>query len=200
MNDRSPYSLVTRDPEKGEPSLNDEERVKRLVFGGATFVFVASICGLGFVWLQVNIDDSLTAEAPNVIGQIAKYQVQAYAAGRTEPVHHGVVGPSLCKSAPHPVPKSVGEVKGHSYQSYPGEWQEGAEDEGFRCLRFEIAEPQTNQYYFASTGPQGSFTVTAHGDRDGDGVTSTFSLSGRVDPTRRGVILDTSIHEVRPKE
>lgn len=196
MDDRSPYPLVTRDPEKGEPSLNGDEWVKRLAYGGGTLVALVSLLGYGYIWVVTTLDGPLTGEASNTIGQIAKLQVEAYAAGTGR-----VGGPSLCKSAPHPVPKTFEELKGRKHTPWPNEWYDGSqEDEGFRCLQTEMTEPQYYQYDFASTGPQGSFTATARGDLDGDGVRSEFSLSGRVDPTRRGVILDTSIHKVRPKE
>lgn len=196
MDDRSPYPFVTRDPEKGEPTRHSEEWVKTLAYGGGTVVFLVSLFGFGFICLQMFLDVPKTAEATNTIGQITKLQVEAYAAGRAE----GAGGPSLCKSAPHPVPQTVGEVKGHYYTSLSNEWQDGAEDEGFRCLRFEMTEPQWFQYDFVSTGPQGSFTATAHGDRDGDGVTSTVSLSGTVDPVLQKVRLATSIDQVHPRE
>lgn len=200
MDDRSPYPFVTRDLEKGEPTLGDE-RVKMLAYAGGTLVFLVSLFGFGFVCLQMYLDVPKTAEATNTIGQISKLQVEAYAAGRAaDPAANRAGAPSLCKSAPHPVPTTVGQVKGHYYTSLADEWQDGAEDEGFRCLRFEMTEPQWFQYDFVSTGPQGSFTATAHGDRDGDGVTSTLSLRGTVDPTHRRVELAPSIDQLRPAE
>jgi hypothetical protein len=80
------------------------------------------------------------------------------------------------------------------------EWTEGEPDQGFRCLRFQMDEPNHYQYDYASTGPEGRFTATARGDLDGDGETSEYVQDGAVDPTRHTVLLAPSLRIRAPKE
>ncbi|HEY1954307.1 MAG TPA: hypothetical protein VGH28_01815 [Polyangiaceae bacterium] len=86
---------------------------------------------------------------------------------------------ALCKSASSPVPASMSAVAGHKYMSNPAEWTSDPADTGFPCLGFEMMSPQYYQYDYKQTSPD-SFIAVAHGDLDGDGVTSEFSITGTV--------------------
>ncbi len=62
----------------------------------------------------------------------------------------------------------------------PGTWDHPT----WRLLDFHLDEPHAYSFAFESTnGAAGAhFEVVAHGDLDGDGNTSTFSITGDVSP------------------
>ncbi|HKY37385.1 MAG TPA: hypothetical protein VJN18_15690 [Polyangiaceae bacterium] len=71
----------------------------------------------------------------------------------------------------------------------PGTWNHPT----WRLLGFGLEVPHAYSFRFdAENGPEVSrFTATAHGDLDGDGVLSTFQISGTVRPAQppeRGVL------------
>jgi type IV pilus assembly protein PilA len=90
----------------------------------------------------------------------------------------------LCASATKSVPASAASIRGMKYQSAPGDWTVDAPDGGFACLRFMMDMPQYYQYSYARSGkgsaPGDSFTGTANGDLNGDGVLSTFQIRGAI--------------------
>jgi hypothetical protein len=196
MDDRSPYPFVTREPEAGETTLYGDAWVKTAAYAVGALAFLATLGTLSFVAFERYMEIGKTAEATNTIGQLSKLQVEVYEIGHEEPT----LGRSLCKSAPHAVPKSMADVKGHTYSSLDADWHDGAADQGFRCLRFEKVEPQWYRYDFSSTGPQGRFTALAAGDIDGDGVNSELSHDGYVDPDRRTIVLEPKLRLSRPDE
>ena len=55
----------------------------------------------------------------------------------------------------------------------------------WKCLKFSINEPQFYAYGYSSSGegPTASYTATAMGDLDGNGVNSEFVLTGGGSPT-----------------
>ena len=56
------------------------------------------------------------------------------------------------------------------------------DQDGWKCLKFQMADPQFYQYEVINNGAQGVaafFTATAHGDLDGNGTQSTFMVVGR---------------------
>jgi type IV pilus assembly protein PilA len=57
--------------------------------------------------------------------------------------------------------------------------------DGWTCLKFNVGEPQYYAYQHvsnSSTGTAASYTASAYGDLDGNGVQSTFELSGHGGP------------------
>lgn len=104
---------------------------------------------------------------------------------------------TLCPSATHPVPQDLRAVRGTKYPSTPADWSADGRKAGFACLRFSMPSPQYFQYSYASVSGS-SFTVQAHGDLDGDGVPSTFQLTGEVEGNK--VVLTPSIMETNPTE
>ncbi|MEI7891589.1 MAG: hypothetical protein WCI05_00775 [Myxococcales bacterium] len=130
-----------------------------------------------------------TAEARNVVGQIARDAKLAYEIERV-----GGRGKRLCGSA-LPVPSSPSSIGKGKYLSSPSDWS-GDKDNGWVCLKFTMDAPQYYQYLYEATAT--GFTVTAHGDLNGNGALSTFVMRGRVSGDQ--VVLDRSIEETNPEE
>ena len=92
---------------------------------------------------------------------------------------------------------------GAKYQSSNADWNvDGAGNSGFACLHFTIDEPQYFMYTYTVTGsskPGDSFTATANGDLDGNGVPSTFQLTGAINASYV-VNVAPNILEISPEE
>src|SRR5262249_39736823 len=81
---------------------------------------------------------------------------------------------------PDSAPLTPAEVpRGVRDDDPPGAWDHPT----WRALGFGFDHPHAFSFAFDSThGPSESqFRATAHGDLDGDGVTSTFEIQGRAD-------------------
>ena len=154
-----------------------------LVFGGlVVFIGIGSI--LAIYGVRKYIANAKTAEARSTLGQIAREAVAAY-----ERDGH------ICPSASAPVPAVVPHAA--KYQSAITDWEvDKASNAGFACLGFSLSMPQYYQYSYDETPT--SFKATARGDLDGDGVTSEFSIEGKL----VGGALDVAptILEVNPEE
>jgi type II secretory pathway pseudopilin PulG len=94
------------------------------------------------------------------------------------------------------VPANLEDIRGKRYQSTRDDWAGSP----WRELRFSMAQPQSYAYGFDSqgTGTNAFARVTAMGDLDGDGKTSTFRLLINVDATGDARI-DT-IEKIDPEE
>jgi hypothetical protein len=101
----------------------------------------------------------------------------------------------LCPSAPSAVPADAKSISGMKYQSAADEWSLGGNGVGFGCLGFELHEPQFFQYGYAAT--KTGFTVTAHGDLNGNGAVSTFELEGTIHGKE---VRLSQIRETNPRE
>jgi type IV pilus assembly protein PilA len=128
-----------------------------------------------------------TAEATSSLGRIANaaqttYEQEHMASSVMPQGGSTTLTRVLCKGASGTVPTSSSLVKGQKYQSSPSDWNvDYAGGSGFACLEFTMDDPQYYMYSYASPGtgnPGDSFTATANGDLNGDGVMSTFQLSG----------------------
>jgi hypothetical protein len=82
-------------------------------------------------------------------------------------------------------PSSVGLTpaqvpRGELVTDPPGTWS----DPSWRLLNFAIETPHAFSFAWSSSNAaeQSAYTATAHGDLDGDGVQSTFQISGSVRP------------------
>jgi Tfp pilus assembly protein PilE len=141
---------------------------------------VASLAVGGVAGVQRYMYDAQIAEPRNALFQIAEAASRAYQASTGPDGRH-----KLCTTSSY-VPADATAVRGESYQSSQVDWN-GAGDNalaGWRCLRFEIDQPQRFRYHYESAGgggPGASYVVTAEGDLDGDGTPSRFSLHGVVD-------------------
>jgi type IV pilus assembly protein PilA len=147
---------------------------------------------LGLYAVRRYLAQAKTAEARNSLGAISQGAVAAYekesTAGSilTGGSSSGYMR-SLCASASTTVPADPSAIRGKKYQSSPAEWNVDASQppvKGFACLRFGMEQPQYFMYGYTITGTGGadgdSFTGVANGDLNGDGVLSTFSITGRI--------------------
>jgi type IV pilus assembly protein PilA len=148
-----------------------------------------------------------TAEARNSLGAMAQEQAAAYERenGNTTVLAPGTSGGTsraLCASEPSMVPSTV--PAGKKYQSSAADWNAGQPtNAGFACIHFTLDQAQYYAYSFTSTGTAGaagdSFTGMANGDLNGDGVLSTFSLTGKISP-QFTLNIAPNIAEINPEE
>ena len=170
---------------------------------------VGVLAALAVYGVRKYLLNAKTAEARNSIGQMAKDAKTAYEREAMDttvlPVGgSAAVSNAICDSASASIPAAIGSVAGKKYQSNPTEWtvDQGASPiKGFACLKFSMSDPQYYMYSYTRTGGgQGSFTVQANGDLDGNTVASTFSLTGAVDPTSKVLLVAPNIAETNPEE
>ena len=104
---------------------------------------------------------------------------------------------SFCSSSSHPVPDEVARVANKKFATSDDDWRfDERTQSGFACLQWAFQGPQLYQYDYRSDGH--SFVVIARGDRDGDGVYSTFRLRGG---ERDGApFVDVAVERENPKE
>lgn len=133
-----------------------------------------------------------TAEARNSLGQISKDAITAYEKEAmsgtvlTQGTSTGILR-RVCDTQKTPVPSTKTGIQGKKYQpdTSPGkDWSSGAADNsGFSCLKFSMDQPHYYMYGYTAGSPGSgadTFTATANGDLNGDGVLSTFSIIGAV--------------------
>jgi hypothetical protein len=143
-----------------------------LVASVPLIAIVGLMATMGIYGTRRYIANSKSFEAMNALTQIGKDVTAAYESAQPH---------RLCPSASRAVPDSLAKVKGMKYQSAPGDWDvDKAAEAGFACFKFSMDQPQYFMYSYESSG--GSFTATAMGDLDGDGIPSVFSIAGFVDP------------------
>jgi type IV pilus assembly protein PilA len=155
------------------------------------------------------IASSKTTEARNAIGRMANAVVISYeddefgqTAMLTPGTSSGYVR-AMCNKASAPVPASIGSVQGKKFQSSLADWNvDAAGNSGFACLKFTIDQPQYYQYMYTTSGtvnPGDSFSAIANGDLNGDGVMSTFSLTGVINSSYV-INIAPNMLEVNPDE
>lgn len=137
---------------------------------------------LGVYGVRKYILNAKSAEARNGVAMIAKRAAEQY-----EETHR------VCPSASRAVPPVAAQIASRKYMSTTSEW-EG--DEGWACLRFAMTTPQYYQYRYEAT--ETGFRASAHGDLDGDGILSTFALTGQVVDGK--LVIAPSIDETNPEE
>jgi prepilin-type N-terminal cleavage/methylation domain-containing protein len=154
------------------------------------------------------VANSKTAEARNALGRLAnaaaiQYEHENMAGSTLAPGTSAGFSRTLCKSASASVPSSGAMVAGRKYQSSTADWStDYAGNSGFACLHFTIDQPQYYMYSYATSGSQAvgdKFTATANGDLDGDGVMSTFQLSGSINSSY-AINIAPNLTEVAPEE
>jgi type IV pilus assembly protein PilA len=151
------------------------------------------------------IANAKSAEARNSLGQIAK---DAATAVEREKGSQAIVAAgsqsslmrSFCSSAAN-VPTTV--PAGQKYQSAATDWNPaaGLGDTGWQCLKFSMDEPQYYMYGYTSTNTNaasGNFNAVANGDLNGNGVFSTFTVSGSA--FSGAVAISPNIQETNPEE
>ncbi|WP_437311090.1 hypothetical protein [Sorangium sp. So ce388] len=141
------------------------------------------------------IASAKAAEAKNTVLAMARSAAGAFerAAGAAGTQKSGPPSRALCKSAT-PVPAAVPPGIRYTPSSSPGkDFNQGDDASGWRCLRFGVEVPFHYQYdYRAGSGYKGparggpdpgkdGFEVSAEGDLDGDGETSLFTRTGKIE-------------------
>jgi len=156
---------------------------------------IGVLAALAIYGVRKYLTNAKTAEARTALGRMAKDAQSAFeketmsqnviALGESE-----LISRSLCVTAAL-VPLAVADISAGKYQSSPAEWN----GTGWSCLKFSMSDPQYFQYGYESTSDgtasdEGdTFTAIAHGDLDGDGVTSTFSFFGALQEDSGGLVL-----------
>lgn len=169
---------------------------------------VGVVAALGIYGTSRYIAAAKSAEARMTLGRMSKDAVAAYnreelQEGSTQLGKGAVPIHRLCASASRSVPSSIEAVRGRKYQSSPAEWTSDPPNAGFTCLKFALQDPQYYMYSYQSTpGPNGEFTATANGDLNGNGVASTFTLSGKLETSGNAsmLVISPRIVEVSPNE
>lgn len=192
-------------PPPPPPAKSNTGLIIGIVFGVlfAIGAGIAIISYLAISGVKKYTQSAKTSEAKNNIGAIARNAMYAYESEQpmNELVSEGatreVESHVLCKSA-KPVPTEI--PKGRKYQPSPQDFK-STRTEGWTCLRFEFFDPSYYQYDYRvgggykgpkrggpDPGPDG-FEASAEGDLDGDGTTSLFTITGKVDKVTRTVKL-----------
>jgi type IV pilus assembly protein PilA len=169
---------------------------------------VGILAVLAIYGVRKYLANAKTAEARNSLGQISKdqaaeYEKESMTSSVLSPGATAAVSRQLCYGPDGPVPAAA--PAGAKYQSQPSDWNVGATANpplGFACLKFTMDSPQYYSYSWAETGSSGitgdSFTATANGDLNGDGNSSTFSITGALNS---GVLnIAPNMLEVNPEE
>jgi type IV pilus assembly protein PilA len=176
------------------------------VAGGFALLIVGVLAVLAISGMRTYLVTAKKIEATSTLHEIALDAQSAFdrvpagspTATASEDKH------ALCPSASRSVPASIASVRGKKYMSTPADWTvDSASDAGFACLGFDMSAPQYYMYSYSSTPPGtavgNGFEARAEGDLDGDGMTSKFSLTGKIGPGGVIVIAPT-IAETNPKE
>ncbi len=175
-------------------------------------MIVVSIVGilavLAMYGVRKYIANSKTAEARNSLGRLAnaaviEYEHENMAGATLAPGTSAGFSRALCKGASLSVPSAASAIAGKKYQSSEADWGvDAAGNSGFACLHFTLDEPQYYMYSYATAGSSAvgdSFTASANGDLNGDGVMSTFSISGAING-QYVVNVAPNMVEVSPEE
>lgn len=129
------------------------------------------------------------AEARHTLGMMARAAVAAY---EREQADAKAGTHKLCKSAA-PVPTAVPRDTTYLPSGKPGQdFEQGDETSGWRCLKVSLVQPIRYQYEYRVGGNykgpkrggpdpgKDGFEVSAEGDLDGDGKTSLFTMTGKI--------------------
>ena len=144
---------------------------------------VGLVSAVGIHGVRKYLLSAKSAEARNVLGEIAKHHVYAWSSSPP--------GKRKLVSLP-PVPKVV--PHGNKYMSADSDWKAWAP------IHFSLADPQYFQYEVAASKDGKRADVIARGDLNGDGKTSLYKLALRVDPKDGAIHVAPEFEEVDPEE
>ena len=149
---------------------------------------VGILAVLAIYGVRKYLANAKTAEARNSLGQIAK---DAAAAVEREKGTEPIVAAGRDLAAPARLLRQRDAGSAGRRQRPPGRSTSRpratgvghARRRGWSCLKFSMDEPQYFEYEYTgvniSDPKNGGFTAYAHGDLNGDGVPSTFQVSGQ---------------------
>jgi hypothetical protein len=125
-----------------------------------------------FVWSSLGVER--THEGTRYL-RILFDSSGAYWGAEHRAVDGSILTPRFPRSAPlTPATTACRDGKFHKHQPTPDMWSHPT----WRALGFTIEDPFLYQYQYVSDGQR--FTARAIGDRDCDGVLSTFERVGRI--------------------
>ncbi len=167
------------------------------------FVSLAGILGaLGMYALGRYVRHAKTAEAVGSVQALAQAAAAYYnGSDASQPTGAPEAAARAMRHFPPPsrasVPADPRDVRGKRYQSAPADWSPSP----WRELHFSIPQPQSYAYSFDSsgTGAQAASTAIAHGDLDGDGMTSSYQLGVAPDDKLNAQVA-TQLERVNPEE
>jgi type IV pilus assembly protein PilA len=180
---------------------------------------VGILASLAIYGVRRYIANAKTADARNSLGQIGKsiqtvYEQESMSGAVLAAAAGAGINRALCGPATATVPAGIAQVTGQKYQSNQAaatDWNLNAATAptvpypagfGFACMKFGMSAPQYYMYNYVSPlafGNGASFTATANGDLNGDGIASTFTLLGAV-PADLNLYVAPSIGETLPDE
>jgi type IV pilus assembly protein PilA len=162
---------------------------------------VGILAVLAIYGVRKYVANAKTAEARNSLGQIAKDAASAAEREKgTAPIRRRAssILRAFCATAAS-VPATI--PAGQKYQSSKNDWTSGDAVTGWTCIKFAMEEAQYYQYGYQATSTSavsGGFVATANGDLNGDGVFSTFSVSGSAENAM--ITISPNILEVNADE
>ncbi len=168
----------------------------------STIGFVSILGALAMYGLARYLRHSKTSEAMSATAAIAQAACVYYnESDANQPVG---TKPDAAKAMRHfppssraSVPANAADVRGKRFQSAIGDWATSP----WKEMGFKISTPQFYAYSFESqgSGPTAQATAVAHGDLDGNGVTSTFRATATPDGSLVAKV-SGQVQQIEPEE